>query len=87
MRRSRRAGSGVYAFFSGQRLIGNHLTTNPFVHLNFSFVQWSNGYYTTSISIDLGLADAGNHKVGWIDNDVSDCALDTVRKKRVCWPV
>jgi hypothetical protein len=30
-------------------------------------------------------ADAGNHKVGWIDNDVTSCGLELSGKAR-CWP-
>src|ERR1700687_1668149 len=30
-------------------------------------------------------ADAGNHKVGWIDNDVTNCGLELSGKAR-CWP-
>lgn len=38
------------------------------------------------VNVDLTrLADAGNHKVGWIDNDVSPCAFDLAGKAR-CWP-
>jgi len=38
------------------------------------------------LNIDLTrIADAGNRKVGWIDNDVSPCALDLSGKAR-CWP-
>lgn len=29
-------------------------------------------------------ADAGNHKVGWIDNDVSPCGLESGKAR--CWP-
>jgi hypothetical protein len=38
------------------------------------------------VNIDLTrAADAGNHKVGWIDNDVSPCGLELSGKAR-CWP-
>lgn len=30
-------------------------------------------------------ADAGNHKVGWIDNDVTNCGLELSGRAR-CWP-
>jgi hypothetical protein len=34
------------------------------------------------VNLDLTrAADAGNHKVGWIDNDVSDCALELSGKR------
>jgi len=38
------------------------------------------------VNLDLTrAADAGNHKVGWIDNDVSPCGLELSGKAR-CWP-
>ena len=37
------------------------------------------------VNLDLTrAADAGNHKVGWIDNDVSHCGLETGKAR--CWP-
>jgi len=39
------------------------------------------------INIDLTrAADAGNHKVGWIENDVSHCGVDVESGKAPCWP-
>jgi len=38
------------------------------------------------VNLDLTrAADAGNHKVGWIDNDVSHCGVELSGKAR-CWP-
>jgi len=38
------------------------------------------------VNIDLTrTADAGNHKVGWIDNDVSPCGIEQSGQAR-CWP-
>jgi len=38
-------------------------------------------------NIDLTrAADAGNHTVGWIDNDVSPCGVDVESGKARCWP-
>jgi hypothetical protein len=38
------------------------------------------------VNIDLTrAADAGNHKVGWIDNDVSPCGIGRSGQAR-CWP-
>jgi hypothetical protein len=38
------------------------------------------------VNIDLTrAADAGNHKVGWIDNDVSPCGIERSGQAR-CWP-
>jgi hypothetical protein len=38
------------------------------------------------VNIDLTrAADAGNHKVGWIDNDVSPCGIEQSGQAR-CWP-
>jgi hypothetical protein len=37
------------------------------------------------VNLDLTrAADAGNHKVGWIDNDVSHCGLESGKAR--CWP-
>ncbi|MGD1082491.1 MAG: hypothetical protein ABR881_29595 [Candidatus Sulfotelmatobacter sp.] len=37
------------------------------------------------VNLDLTrAADAGNHKVGWIDNDLSHCGLETGKAR--CWP-
>jgi hypothetical protein len=39
------------------------------------------------VNIDLSrAADAGNHKVGWIDNDVSPCGVEVGSGKARCWP-
>jgi hypothetical protein len=39
------------------------------------------------VNIDLTrAADAGNHKVGWIDNDVSPCGVEVESGKARCWP-
>lgn len=38
------------------------------------------------VEIDLTrAADAGNHKIGWIDNDISHCGIEQSGQAR-CWP-
>jgi hypothetical protein len=39
------------------------------------------------VNIDLTrAADAGNHMVGWIDNDVSPCGVEVESGRAPCWP-
>lgn len=39
------------------------------------------------VNIDLTrAADAGNHKIGWIEDDVSPCGVDAESGKAPCWP-
>jgi hypothetical protein len=39
-----------------------------------------------NLSLDLTrTADAGNHKIGWIENDVSPCGVDVESGKAPCW--
>ena len=71
--------------FLMERLIGSHPMTNPFVHLNLGFCagQW----LLQHVNIDLTrAADAGNHKLGWIENDVSPCGVEVESGKARCWP-
>jgi hypothetical protein len=69
--------------FLTERLFGNHLTTKPFVpEFQFCAGQW----LLQHVNLDLTrAADAGNHKVGWIDNGVSPCGVELSGKAR-CWP-
>ncbi|MGC2171792.1 MAG: hypothetical protein WA555_02155 [Candidatus Sulfotelmatobacter sp.] len=51
--------------------------------LQFCAGQW----LLQHVNIDLTrAADAGNHKLGWIENDVSPCGVEVESGKARCWP-